>query len=149
VDRKPVAWTEPTFGAGSATVVRGDRLYRLAWPLDDKDKRRMLAPGKYIVRTTRIERKKGESTWFFSASSPKGRPLTVERTGRTKLALSDRLMLKGHAKPKGKGLQLGFGLRCTDGRGVSVYRDGKRIAVRYRVLDKNGNTLAKGAMNYG
>ncbi len=46
-------------------------------------------------------------------------------------------------------LQLGFGIRGADGRGLSVYRNDKRVPVTYKVLSSKGKPLAWGKMNYG
>jgi hypothetical protein len=45
-------------------------------------------------------------------------------------------------------LTLGFGITTKDKRGLSVYRDGKRVPVIYKVFDKKGKVLAQGTMNY-
>lgn len=33
--------------------------------------------------------------------------------------------------------------------GLTIYREGKRIPVRYRLVDAEGSELAAGKMNYG
>ncbi|MHC4450497.1 MAG: hypothetical protein ACYS0E_10250 [Planctomycetota bacterium] len=45
-------------------------------------------------------------------------------------------------------MTLGFGITTKDKRGLSVYRDGKRVPVIYKVFDKKGKVLAQGTMNY-
>ena len=50
---------------------------------------------------------------------------------------------------RGNNLLLGFQITGADGRGLSIYRDGKRVRVTYRVRSKKGKVLAEGAMNYG
>ncbi|MHC4957726.1 MAG: hypothetical protein ACYTGN_05065 [Planctomycetota bacterium] len=52
-------------------------------------------------------------------------------------------------KRRGGGLQLGFSITGADGRGLSIYRNGKRVAVSYRLVDGNGKVLDRGPMNYG
>jgi hypothetical protein len=51
-------------------------------------------------------------------------------------------------RKKGR-LQLGFGIQGADGRGLSVYRNDKRVPVTYKLLARKGRVLASGGMNYG
>jgi len=137
----------PAFAAGSIVLQRGDRLMTLHWSKDDKDRRRRLAAGEYLVRTMRIERQKEGTWWFLSSTGPAKRKLHLKKG--TKLSIDDSVMFRSIARRRGDKLQLGFGITTKDKRGLSIYRDGKRVPVTYRVLDKKGKVLAQGTMNYG
>ena len=137
----------PDFKAGSIVLQRGDRLLTLHWPKDDKDLRRRLPAGEYLLRTTRLEREKGGVPWFLSSTGPAKRKLHLKKG--TKLSIDDSVMFRSSARRRGGKLQLGFGITTKDKRGLSIYRDGKRVPVTYRVLDKKGKVLAQGTMNYG
>jgi len=147
--KKPVAWIEPTFGAGSVVLARGVARVRVVWPLGAKDVRRELEPGPYRVRAAAMERKVGSALWFATMSGPPHQPFVVGERGVSKLVIDDRLKFTGQAKRDGKLWRLSFKFRAWSGGGVTVFKDGKRIAVSYRVLDKDGKLLASGKTNYG
>ena len=146
---KPVTWIEPKFGAGSVVLARGVARLRVVWPLGGKDVRRELEPGPYKVRSVAMERKVGDALWYATLSGPPYKPFVVGDRGVSKLVIDDRLKFKGQAKLDGKVWRLGFTFRSKTGGGVTVFKDGKRIAVSYRVLDKDGKLLASGKTNYG
>jgi len=148
-EKKPAAWVEPSFGSGSVVLQRGDRLLRVVWPLGARDQRRVLPPGKYRLRELRIERKKGEAIWFVSSSGPPYQPLQVSAKGLTKLTIDDGLVCKLNVKPKGEKLTIGFKMRAERGHNITLFKNGKRVVLTYRVLDAKGKQLAQGTMNYG
>ncbi|MHC4407516.1 MAG: hypothetical protein ACYS0E_05590 [Planctomycetota bacterium] len=138
---------KPAFDAGSIMVQRGDRLVTLHWTKDDKDRRRRLPAGEYLLRTTRLEREKEGAWWFLSSTGPAKQKVRVAK--RTKLKIDDTVHFRSIARRRGSKLQLGFGITTKDKRGLSVYRDGKRVPVKYKLFDKKGKVLASGTMNYG
>ena len=100
-------------------------------------------PGKYRVRTTRISRE----NFLISAAAGPEPALTVK--DKAELKVDETVRFDGHARIHGKKLDLGFSIKGKDGRGLSVYKDGKRVPVNYKVLAKDGAVLAEGTMNYG
>lgn len=100
-------------------------------------------PGRYQVRTTRIAR---ESFLISSTGAPE--PSFTVKDG-AKLEVDDTVRFEGQVKRQGQKLQLGFSIKGADGRGLSVYKDGNRVPVTYKVLGKDGEILAHGTMNYG
>jgi len=108
-----------------------------------------LPPGAYRVRTTRIEREAKGVHWFVSSTGQPGPPLQFEAGRTARLDVQPTVRFRASVKRKGRKLQLGFAITAADGRGLSVYRDGKRIPVTYRLLSSKGKVLAKGRMNYG
>ena len=146
---KSEATVEPEFTAGSIILQRGDRVFALVWSLNDKDRRRALPAGEYLLRTTRLEREKDGAWWFLSSTGPAKQPVHVTKRPITKLSIDDTVQFRGMVKRRGDKLQLGFSITGADKRGLSVYRDGKRVPVSYKVLDSKGKLLTKGRMNYG
>ncbi|MFQ5506492.1 MAG: hypothetical protein ACE5F1_17115, partial [Planctomycetota bacterium] len=67
----------------------------------------------------------------------------------TRIELDPSVHFEGKARFKGQRLMLAFAIRGGDGRGLSIYREFKRVPVRYRILGKKGRVLAKGRLNYG
>lgn len=115
-----------------------------------------LPPGKYRVRTTRIVR---ENFIISSAGTPvpelevkdpaKGdkRMMDVAETARLEVGETVRFMAR--AKRQDGKLKLGFAIKGADGRGLTVYKDDKRVPVTYKVLAADGKVLAEGKMTYG
>ena len=128
---------------------RGDQLVSLVWSAKDKDRRRALPAGDYRLRTTRIEREKDRAWWFLSSTGPAGRKIQVAPRSPTKLTIDDTVVFKGNARLHGNKLQLGFSINGPDKRGLSVYKNGKRVPVTYKVLNNKGKVIARGQMNYG
>ena len=111
-----------------------------------------VASGRYTIRTTRIERTKEKEHWFLSSCGPvmrKKKTVKLKR-GENAFELDDTVHFKAVFRGwKQNNALLGFGLRGPDHRGLSVYKNDKRVPVTYQVLDKKGKILAQGRMNYG
>jgi len=143
-----------SFSEGSAVLRGPDGEVTLAF--DGKTRECVLPPGKYHVRTTRI----ACDNWLVSSAGTPEPAFAVEDFARKRAKLPDvaptarlevdeTVRFEGHAKREHGRLQLGFGIKGADGRGLSVYKDGKRVPVTYKVLAKGGEVLAEGKMNYG
>ncbi len=128
-------------GGDEATIVWGPR-----------QPQARITSGRYTVRTTRIERQKGDEHWFLSSCGPAGhkkRKIKLKR-GENTFKLGDTVHFEGMVRGwHGGRLQLGFAIRGKDHRGLSVYRQDKRVPVTFKVLDRKGNVLSEGPMNYG
>ncbi len=114
--------------------------------------RARIASGRYTVRTTRIERKKDDEHWFLSSCGPAGhkKKMIKLKRGENTFKLGDTVHFKGMVRGwRDERLQLGFMISGEDHRGLSVYKNDKRVPVTYRVLSKKGEVLAQGPMNYG
>ena len=143
------ARVEPDFAAGSVILQRGDRLVSLVWSGKDKDRRRALPVGEYLLRTTRLEREKKGVWWFLSSTGPAKKKVRITNRSGDRLSIDDVVRFRGRVTRRGRELQLGFAITGTDGRGLSVYRAGRRVPVSYEILDGKGKVLARGRMNYG
>ena len=111
-----------------------------------------IVSGRYTVRTTRIERKQDDDHWFLSSCGPAGhKPKTIKlKRGTNTFKLDDTAHFEAVVRGWNDGrLQLGFAIRGKDNRGLSVYKNDRRVPVTYRVLSKKGKVLAHGRMNYG
>lgn len=128
----------------------GDREFNLIWKAGDKQRRRALPPGNYRLRTIRVERMHKDAHWFLSSSGLPGGPRALKGSTTTRIKVGDTVSFAiRRAQRKGEQVMLGFALLGADGRGISVYRDFKRVPVTYRILSRKGKLLAEGAMNYG
>jgi hypothetical protein len=144
------AWVYSNLKQGSILLVGPDGDVALDWKQDDKERVRGIPPGKYRLRTVRVERLEKQVHWFISATSPPRKPMQLRSDKKTTLKVSDTVHFAGRVKRKGKQqLQLGFVIQADDRSGLSIYRAGKRVPVHYRVLSRKGRALASGKMNYG
>jgi len=132
---------------GSIVLSRGDRIVSLVWTGTREP--RALPAGSWHMRTTRIERTKGKTHWFISSTSPHGEPLDLPAGKTTRAEVSPIVVFRGKATRKGRTLQLGFAITGKDKRGLSIYRNYKRVPVRYDVRGRGGRILHSGRMNYG
>jgi hypothetical protein len=148
-EEKPPVWIEPSFKSGSVVLSRGDGIVRVVWPLDHKDLRRVVAPGSYTIRELRIERMHEGAYWFLSSSGPPYQKVEIAKKGSSSLDISDALACTTDAKLDGRRLVFNFSMHAKRGHGITIFKDGKRVPVTYRVLDKDGKEIVAGKMDYG
>jgi len=111
---------------------------------------RGIPPGKYRLRTVRIERMEKDVHWFISATSPPRKPMQLRSDKKITIEVPDAIYFNGRVKPAGeRQLQLGFVIEAKDRSGLSIYKAGKRVPVSYKVFSTKGTALAWGKMNYG
>ncbi len=111
---------------------------------------RGIPPGKYRLRTVRVERMEKDVHWFISATTRPRKPLQLRSNKKITLELPDTIHFNGRVRRTGKRqLQLGFGIQSKDRHGLSIYKAGKRVPVSYKILSSQGSPLAWGKMNYG
>lgn len=91
----------------------------------------------------------GEEHWFLSSGGPPGKPVEAVAGKALRLGAADEVRFQARAKADRNGLDLGFALTDAAGRGLSVYRNDRRVAVTFKVLSKEGAVLAEGTMTYG
>ena len=156
-----VTWS---LGAGSPgegeLFLRGPRhqRYRLKWKKADKDRRRALPVGRYTITGYRIVRKdKNDVPWFVSTTSNGYRKLVVKPGEVSRIKIDPAVYLKAEgtlhegtlrAQMMVNGERHG-GLHHRHQVGLSIYRQGKRIPIAYRALDRQGKVVASGTMKYG
>lgn len=61
------------------------------------------------------------------------------------MKIDARVHLAPHLTPK----RVGVAVTGDGGAGLSIYKDGRRIPLRYRVVGAQGQELAQGALRYG
>jgi hypothetical protein len=121
--------------------------FRLSWTKGESGKQRLrsLPAGEYRLRTFRIEELLDGQLWHISASAPNIQRVLVREGEHLTLELESNIKMK--SKLKGKAVMMG--ISSSNGAGLSIYRDGVRIPISYKVLDAHGKPEAKGSMNYG
>lgn len=147
------ATTPITKGMGAVTsnLERGElflrdeegKVYRLRWTAGEDDQERSLPLGTYVLVGYRIV----EGKWHLSASG--GRRKVVVGETPTRVIVSKGVAIDFRAKPRGSQLSLQMGIAGGDGLGMSIFKDGARIPIRYRLTGKKDAEVAAGPMNYG
>jgi len=126
-------------------------LLRLSWEQRpgvraDADRSRALPAGTYQIRGLRIiDRSRKGEVWHTSASGHRLGQLEVEAGVRRTLELDPTIRF---GKRLGRG-RVAMSITRPGGAGLSIYKDGVRIPIGYRLLDPEGKAVASGPMRYG
>jgi hypothetical protein len=125
--------------------------FRLAWEARKDEARsaakaRTIPAGEYALVGYRIvDRSREGEVWFVAGSGAKLRTIEVPASGELRIEVGTALSVNRRFDGKSAGMEI----RGADEAGVSIYKNGKRIPIGYRVLGKSGEELARGKMNYG
>lgn len=161
-DAGGVGFVTTNFGEGTLflTSTTGKH-YRLEWPKLEllpstdrakpmPDRRRALPPGEYTLTCYRVLRRDAKGTeWFISATGPRIRRLKVRAGEEQQVKVDDTIHLTGSAHPENGGVEIQLMIAGEKGSGLTVYREGKRIDIGYRLLDAWRKELARGTLKYG
>ncbi len=131
-------------------VLSGERgEFAPAWRASDVERARGLPAGRYHLRTARLERELEGTHWCVSISGPPAPSLTLD-AGRTRvLSVDGGIHFAAQARAEEGEIKLGFSIRSADRRGLSIYRDDRRVSVSYAVRAPSGEVLRTGTMSYG
>lgn len=140
---------------------RGEH-YRLEWPKEQRkpsaeptpkaapDRRRALPPGEYILTGYRVVRRDAkEVEWFISATSPNLRRVALKAGEEQRVQVDETIHLTALAQPSDGGVKIQAKITGEERSGMSIYRDGKRIEIGYRLVDAQKKELGSGTMHYG
>lgn len=132
----------------------GGKKIRLVWQKTKEkvpDQRRAVPPGKYLVLHYTLSRQDDKGNkWFLSGTGHRIRQFVVHKRHKTMVSMSDSIQLKPHVKLKDDGmLHVGVAVWGEHHCGLTIYKDGKRIPIRFRVTDRNNRQIASGALKYG
>lgn len=136
--------------------------YRLEWPKPGPppaagrapppaaDRRRALPPGEYTLTGYRVLRRDAKGVeWFLSATGPAIRRLAVRAGEDQRVQVDETIRLTGGAHPEGGRVEIHLTVAGEKGSGLTLYREGKRIDIGYRLVDARGKELARGTLEYG
>ncbi len=127
------------------------KVTRLAWEARaeaprETAKSRTLPAGEYTLIGYRIvDRSRPGEVWHLSGSGLKLRKIAMPASGEVRIEIASKLSVK----QRFDGGSAGMEIRGADGAGVSIYKNGRRIPIGYRVLGDKGEELTRGKMNYG
>lgn len=114
-------------------------------------RQRALGAGVYTIIGYRvIRRDKVGRKWFVSATAPRGiRKFAVVAGKQKTLAIDELVTIDCSARRTKMGLRILVTVFGEIESGLSIYREGRRIPIEYRVLDAAGGVIARGGMEYG
>ena len=131
---------------------KGDKQtwYRLRWAQDDEDRARPLPPGTYAVTGYRqLKTAEDGKPWIWSTASAGYRQIEVKAGETAHVEVRDWIGLNTRALFKKGKHRVGLLFLAEQKLGNTLYRNGKRIAIRWQCLDAQGEVLADGPMRYG
>lgn len=138
---------------GQGAVILRDahqREIRLSWDKQGQaGETRALAPGTYTVVGYRAVKKTANGTeWMITATSINFAKLVVKAGEITTVSVPRKILQSGRLVRRGSSTNVNMAL--TYGRGgVTIYQNGKRIPMPFRVVDGYGRTIGSGTIDYG
>lgn len=151
-----VGFITPGFEQGALFLKNtAGSFYRLEWSAqaasgEAADRRRAVPAGEYTLTGYRvIRRDKAGTIWFISATGTNLRRVTVRPGVEQQAPVDDAIRITGGAHPERGGVAIHVMLAGIKGSGLSIYRDGRRIDIGYRLADAKQRELARGALAYG
>jgi hypothetical protein len=156
---KNAGFITPNFAEGALLLKdNGGRHFRLEWPKEERDgpkgkaadRRRALAEGSYTLTGYRLVQRDAKGVeWFISASAPNLRRLSVLSGKVLPIEIDEQIHLTCRVQTAKGRLQIQVGVAGEHKSGLSIYRDGRRIDLGYRLSDATGKELAAGTLDYG
>lgn len=136
----------PNFKRGAALLRTPDgRVLRLSWDEPTGQRGRAVPPGRYELLAYRLMAE-GEGTgWHVSGSGLSSVTLDLSPGGTHVLAIDPIIRLEARARSDG----LQVAVLGHEQAGLSIYQDGKRVPIRFRRLDRSGQVLVEGKLQYG
>ena len=115
------------------------------------DNSRALDPGVYTVIGYRvIRRDKAGARWFVAATESRGlKRISVTRGQRQKIEIDPAIAVDCAALRTKSGLRILMTITGENESGLTIFRQGRRIAIEYRVLDAQEREVVSGVMKYG
>lgn len=144
-------WVQSTIADGELFLEDDSgRVYRLTWQPADRERRRPLPPGHYRIRGYRIRKKdKRGIGWHLSVSSAGFGDVTVRPRQVARVSIRSAVTMQCQVQGHGRQLRVSVAVLGEEGNGLSIYRQGRRIRLGYRLIDAHGRTLSAGVMRYG
>ena len=123
---------------------------RLSWDKKGQSGEvRPLAPGNYTVVGYRFEKRADDGTeWMLTASSMSFAKLTVKPGTVVTVPVPKSISQGGQVSLNGHSANVMMALAFGRG-GVTIYRDGERIPMPFRLIDPSGKSVGGGNIEYG
>lgn len=104
--------------------------------------------GSYKIRNMRAVRKdKAGAAWVLSTTKPSGVPLEITKSEETTLTFDPKVQFELRARRLQGGLNINAGM-SVNGAGATVFKDGEKVPVKYKIISKDGKELNSGTLTY-
>jgi hypothetical protein len=108
---------------------------------------RELPPGEYAWLGYRLAKRATDgSQWYVSALFQKPSPVNVLAGEVTRMEVDPTVVVQKQLRPGG---QIGIMVGGQGRSGLTVYKNGIRIPIGYRLVDVSGKALTSGKIAYG
>jgi hypothetical protein len=117
---------------------------------ESKDERRHLPAGSYKLTGYHLTRRDAKGTeWFLAVNLRGGRPITLKAGQTLPLKTDPAVTIACKAKVAAGTVAVTAHVAGEHHAGVTLYKDGKRILIGYRITDRDGKLLGQGMLDYG
>ena len=108
-----------------------------------------LPAGTYRLVGYRIYRKDSSGTpWILSVSGPPISTISIKEGASTRFDVNPAVRITGRLAPNGQ-VQMMVSAPDETRNGATLYKNGKRIPMRYEVLGQDGKAVREGSITYG
>jgi len=138
----------PSFEGGDLFLANADGFaFRLSWTGDEEaaERARAVPAGEYVLKTYRVLRENDDARWHISATTPAIQKIDVRAGENTEVEIDNSINIRSLLN----GGRAQMMIQGEHGAGLSIYRDGKRIPIDFRVVDDDGAVITSGHMRYG
>ncbi|MCI0642293.1 MAG: hypothetical protein L0Y72_15940 [Gemmataceae bacterium] len=153
-DNEGDGFVTPSFEAGSLLLRNKEgKFFRLLWEKRAGEKpgdlRRALTPGVYQVAGFHVARHDSQGKeWFVWFNTKHGATVDVHRGQTASVKLDDAIQLDCRPKVSAKGIEIIAHVAGERHASITIYKEGKRIPLGYRVTDESRRVLAEGPLGY-
>ena len=128
-----------------------DEVVRLSWneedggEADDEPSARALPAGEYRLVSYRILRDDGTDRWHISSTGAAIKKFRIDEGADYAFELDETIQISSRLS----GGRAQMMISGENRAGLSIYKNGRRIPIGYRVWGSGGEELTSGDMNYG
>ncbi|MCI0376175.1 MAG: hypothetical protein L0215_01080 [Gemmataceae bacterium] len=144
----------PSFEEGSLPLRnKAGKYFRLVWEKRagerPGDLRRALEPGVYQVAGYHVARHDPQGKdWFVWFNTKHGDTVRVHKGQTASVKVDDAIQLDCRPKASAHGIEIIARVAGERHASITIYKEGKRVPLGYRVTDTNQRVLAEGPLGY-
>lgn len=146
----PAGFVDVNFAEGALFLKdRYDRIYRLHWGKtqegESADVRRAIPPGTYTLIAYRIVDRSEEDLWHIAVTSRSISRIEVKMNETTRVEIERSIGIGGELA----GGRVNLLVQGQANAGLTIYKNGARIPIDWKLVDGDGRPLQSGAIRYG
>jgi len=147
----PSGYVVPSFQEGSLLLKNShEQFFRLSWDQAGAVRRRPVPVGSYtLVNFRLVKRDAAGREWYLSGIPHHGSTVVVRANEEQRVTVDDSIAISLKLVPTDEGFRMQAPVIGDQHSGLTIYANGARIPMNYKVVDGAGRQLAAGAMTYG